>query len=69
MAPTGGEVRRRQKLRIGRHSRHLEDLLTMEPHILISDEPTDHLDTQSIVAVAVTLDEFAEYKEDLRRQI
>ncbi|KAH9681858.1 hypothetical protein KPL71_027115 [Citrus sinensis] len=57
MAPTGGEVRRRQKLRIGRHSRHLEDLLTMEPHI--SDEPTDHLDTQSIVAVAVTLDEFA----------
>lgn len=30
MAPTGGEVRRRQQLRIGRHSRHLEDLLTME---------------------------------------
>lgn len=30
-----------------------------KPHILISDEPTDHLDTQSIVAVAVTLDEFA----------
>ncbi|KAH9681850.1 hypothetical protein KPL71_027115 [Citrus sinensis] len=28
-----------------------------KPHI--SDEPTDHLDTQSIVAVAVTLDEFA----------
>lgn len=30
-----------------------------KPHILIFDEPTDHLDTQSIVAVAVTLDEFA----------
>lgn len=30
-----------------------------KPHILIFDEPTDHLDTQSIVVVAITLDEFA----------
>ncbi|GAY45444.1 hypothetical protein CUMW_089560 [Citrus unshiu] len=81
-------VRRRQKLRIGRHSRHLEDLLTMEEavhaklrkfglpghnhltpianlsggqkvRVMFTLVSMYHLDTQSIVAVAVTLDEFA----------
>ncbi|KAI3757221.1 hypothetical protein L6452_04755 [Arctium lappa] len=117
--PTDGEVRRSQKLRIGRYSQHFVDLLTMgetpvqyllrlhpdqegfskqevvraklgkfglpnhnhltpiaklsggqkarvvftsismsSPHILLLDDPTNHLDMQSIDALADALDEF-----------
>ncbi|KAM0053610.1 putative ABC transporter, AAA+ ATPase domain, P-loop containing nucleoside triphosphate hydrolase [Helianthus debilis subsp. tardiflorus] len=118
--PTEGELRRSQKLRIGRYSQHLVDLMTMvetpveyllrlhpgqesmssrqevvrvklgkfglpsnrhltsirylsdgqkarvvftsismsNPHILLLDDPTTHLDIQSIDALADALDEF-----------
>ncbi|KAL6209493.1 hypothetical protein ACLB2K_020433 [Fragaria x ananassa] len=71
LVPTEGEVRRSQKLRIGRYSQHFVDLLTMDetPVSYLLRLHPDQEGFSKQEAVRAKLGNFDEYKDELQKEI